>query len=185
MITVKGKKLHLNHLNIAPRHERGASLVSVMVSLLMNGLGLYAGLQLQIRGMEGVQTSSNQTAALLLAEDILERMRANPTQTLLGAYAVTALEALAVGQSASYVDCGATDCTSVQLREYDLGSWRENFPPTLTDISVDVLERSSDPAIWAVIVRWDEDRNGAVGENCLATGANVNLMECISLEASF
>jgi hypothetical protein len=126
-------------------------------------------------------------------------MRANPDQVLAGGYAVSNFRALPIAHhlnrsgshSKNYPDCSQISCTSVLLRDYDLGSWRAGFPMTLEDISADIIERSGEPGIWAVIVRRDEGGDGLVGEDCLMTHTRAKPMlkftpiECVRLEALF
>jgi len=81
-------------------------------------------------------------------------MRANPDQVLAGGYAVSNFRALPIAHhlnrsgshSKNYPDCSQISCTSVQLRDYDLGSWRAGFPMTLEDISADTVAMSGDLA---------------------------------------
>lgn len=180
--------LHLTNIRTPLETQSGTTLINILISLLMIGLGLFAGIQLQIRGIEGVQTSSNQTEALLLAEDMLERMRANSSQ--LAAYETANLTALPVGQSASYQDCGVVACTAADLVQYDLGSWQERFPAALVSMSANISPDPTDDSMWFVVIRWDDDRNGSTGTNCPPVVLKSDIpsqtdLDCVRMEASF
>jgi len=168
---------------VQPGHSYGGSLMGVLISLLVVGVGLHGALRLQMSGLTGAYSSGTRTEALLLAVDILERMRANSEHTVLGGYAVTDLSALAPGQQGIYADCAVLSCSPTQLKSYDLGVWQEKFPAALTNGSITIFERSADERIWAVQVRWDDDADGDVGTTC--PPEDENDLDCVMMESSF
>jgi len=68
------------------RRSRGFSLVEALVALLVLSIGLLGIAGLQLTGMRNNQAAYLRSQAVVLADDILERMRAN--RGTLGAYAV-------------------------------------------------------------------------------------------------
>jgi len=95
--------------------QRGATLVETLVALLILSIGLLgvAGLQMQaLRGNHGAHLRSQAT---MLANDIADRMRANRTVALAGAYNV------AVGA----VPSGGT------LANLDVIAWKESLDDIL------------------------------------------------------
>lgn len=168
----------------------GATLINVLVSLLLIGVGLYGGIRLQVNGIEGVQSSSNHTEALLLAEDMLERMRANSAQV--NAYRRANIEPVAPGQTVRYPNCGMLDCNGAQLARYDLGTWQERFSPALINMSASIEQDTDNTDMWLVTVRWDDDGNGSRGRNCppvnlsAPEGAEAQTdLDCVRMEATF
>lgn len=55
----------------------GFSLIEVLVSVLVLGIGLLALAMLQVTNLRLVQSSSSRTAAVMIANDIIEKMRRN------------------------------------------------------------------------------------------------------------
>ncbi len=68
------------------RRSRGFSLVEALVALLVLSIGLLGIAGLQLTGMRNNQAAYLRSQAVVLADDILERMRAN--RGTLAAYAV-------------------------------------------------------------------------------------------------
>ena len=68
------------------RRSRGFSLVEALVALLVLSIGLLGIAGLQLTGMRNNQAAYLRSQAVVLADDILERMRAN--RGALAAYAV-------------------------------------------------------------------------------------------------
>ena len=72
--------------------------------------------KLQMRNTQNNRVALEHSVATMLAEDMLERIRANPT----GAYA-----GVGTGQPPSaFVDCLANDCTPEQLAAFDIVAWK-------------------------------------------------------------
>ena len=105
-------RLHTSH---RPRGERGTSMIEVMVTLVIIAFGLLgmAGLQmrLQMSEMESYQRSQ----ALLLLNDISNRITTNRTAALAGSYLVAGASPMGAGMT-----CPTTTATQVQR---DLGEW--------------------------------------------------------------
>lgn len=91
------------------RHRQaGLSLVEVLVTVVLVSVGLLGIAGLQLAGVQNTNSAAQRFQATLLAEDILERMRANRGQAVLGRYDV------AVGAAPS----------TVGLADADLNEWR-------------------------------------------------------------
>ncbi len=60
------------------RHERGFSLIEVLVSLIVLGVGLLAVADLQILSFKGGAASNHVTQATILAQNRLEELRRVP-----------------------------------------------------------------------------------------------------------
>lgn len=64
----------------------GATLIEVMVALLIMSIGLLGLASLQLSGVNTNSNSEKRTQAAFIANDMVERMRANPTAVAAGAY---------------------------------------------------------------------------------------------------
>jgi type IV pilus assembly protein PilV len=99
------------------RHAGGFSLIEVMVSVFVLAVG--------ILGMTGVQTASlknsaksvSRTQAAYLSYEILDRMRANPSQ----------LYTVAAADIPNFTNCLTQACTPAQLMAFDLAEWKCSF----------------------------------------------------------
>lgn len=102
-----------------PRLTRGFSLIEVLVTIFVVAIGLLAGAALQLMSKKTSYDAVQRTTAALLARDIAERMRANPTA--LSSY----LNGGVTGMSQPASDCSSADCSPEQLAAADLWAWRE------------------------------------------------------------
>lgn len=104
------------------RRMTGFTLIEVLVTLLIFSMGLLAVAGLQTISKKANYDALQRSTASLLANDIIERMRANAMQ--LNEY--TKAEGVFIGgntQAAAPVDCTIADCNPTQLAWYDLKEW--------------------------------------------------------------
>jgi len=85
------------------RRQAGVTLLEVLVTLLVTSVGLLGLAGLQLTSVQGTNSAAQRFDASTLAYDILERMRANRPQALLGAYDI------ALGEAAPGGDMAADD----------------------------------------------------------------------------
>ena len=110
-----------------PSRQRGDSLLEVLVAVLVIGVGAMGVAKLQMLSTQNTREALQHGMATALAEDMLERLRANPTAAYAG-----------VGFGAAppaFVDCLGGNCTSFELAMFDvvawkcaLGRWRDQRP---------------------------------------------------------
>ncbi|HUH36654.1 MAG TPA: type IV pilus modification protein PilV [Spongiibacteraceae bacterium] len=104
--------------NPRPVLQRGASLIEVMVALFVLAIGLLGFAGLQTEGVMIGRKAYVQSQAIFLAEDIVERMRAN--RGALTNYV------LVFGESpTASADCGpaGTSCSANELAAWDVQEW--------------------------------------------------------------
>lgn len=109
---------------LAPRsrgRQQGFTLVEVMVTVFVVAVGLLSAAALQAVSKKASLDAVQRTTATVLAQDMIERIRANRAQ--LADYAVNDLS----DQTAPAAPgCGTgtdPDCTAAQLVAYDLHHW--------------------------------------------------------------
>jgi type IV pilus assembly protein PilV len=85
---------------IKPAGARGFTLIEVLVSLVVLSIGLLGLAALQLTSLKANHGSSTRTQAVYLAYDIIDRMRANPTDVFAHNYD-TAIGAVPTGGTVS------------------------------------------------------------------------------------
>lgn len=102
------------------RHTNtGFSLLEVLIALLILAVGLLGMASLMLHSMKSNQSSYQRTQASLLAYDMAERLRLNPT-------IATAGNSYVIGSTASpgsAVTCPSGTCTAAQSSAVDVYEW--------------------------------------------------------------
>jgi len=60
-----------------PALERGVGLIEVLMALIVLSIGFLVSANMQLRGMRSNQETYNQSQAMMLANEIMDRMRNN------------------------------------------------------------------------------------------------------------
>lgn len=146
--------------------QRGVGLLEVLIALLIFAIGAlgYAGLQL--RSLANATDANYRAYAAMLAQDTVERIRANPSQS---AYYGTLTNWSGTPQASDWQRCVTSDCTSAQAAEADILQLRWTARTTIPggEVAVRACGFSS---LDCVVVGWD----GQDVANCLsATGVTV------------
>jgi len=98
--------------------ERGFSLFEVLITVVVISIGLLGLAGLQFAGLRASNNAQEHTYANLLAQDIEERIRANPG----GNYTAISLSTGGSAPTALY-DCATTSCSASNMRNYDKKQW--------------------------------------------------------------
>lgn len=104
--------------------EKGYTLIEVLVALLIVSLGLLGMAALQITALKQNQNAYVRSQAIISANDIMDRMRANTGAVTNGDY---------FSDSSAYEDddvdtsCEASVCNSAAMATYDLNNWKYNL----------------------------------------------------------
>jgi type IV pilus assembly protein PilV len=157
----------------AGHRNRGATLIEVLISMLVLAVGILGLMGLQINGKRTTYEALQRSAAVSLAQDMVNRMRANPnvapTITFLddnydtaGAYTG---DGVGGGQVASPpTDCAAAAaaCTPAQLAAYDLAAWEAQLDDAVTSNGlvnptgcIDVDTSAADGSLVTLMVAWE------------------------------
>lgn len=94
----------------------GYSLIELLVAILVIGLGVLGAAGLQLASSQNTRVALEGTTAVILAQDMAERLRANPQ----GAYAGVADGSAPPG----FVDCLAANCAPTELASFDVTVWK-------------------------------------------------------------
>lgn len=151
---------------VAPTRFRGFTLIESLVALLIMSIGLLGVAALQLASLQANHGAFQRTQATFLAQDIVDRMRANRDAAIAGQYDI------------EFGDAPPT--TPSNTAEIDLAAWRNRLVATLpagastAATSQPSGEIATDAATDTITVRirWD-DSKGA--EAPLVMGLTVRL----------
>lgn len=115
-------KVHRKH----GMRQRGSGMIEVMVALSILAIGLLGMAQLQNAALRSNQSAYYYSQAIFLADDLVERMRSNPT--FVDSYLVQIGNTMS-GTSATL--CEAASCTGANLAFWDLRKWKDSLAESL------------------------------------------------------
>lgn len=101
------------------RRQRGFSLIEVLIAFLVLVIGTLGVVMLDATAKRGTLDALQRSVATSIADDIIERMRANTEAVNAGRYNAT----IGTGAAAALsVDCRAAgaNCSATQLADFDL-----------------------------------------------------------------
>lgn len=99
------------------RNNHGFTMIEVMIAILVFGFGLLGLALLQSLSVKSTQSSSFRSQATVMAYWILDSMRANRAEVLVGDYFA----------DNSAVACSATDPTAASTSARDLAVWKNRI----------------------------------------------------------
>lgn len=98
----------------SPTRQHGTNLVEVMVALAILSIGLLGLAMLQLQGLKHNTGSYSSTQATFLANEIIERMRANSS----------AASSYVLAPPASLLkNCATSSCNVTEIAAFDLYHW--------------------------------------------------------------
>lgn len=102
----------------------GFTLLEVMVALFVLSIGMLGVAGLQVASKRANADSTQRTIAVLLAQELMERIRANPTALTIYTAAGTG-QTLDIGSAIpqAAADCTAAECTPEQLASFDIAEF--------------------------------------------------------------
>ena len=100
--------------------NNGFTLVEVLIAFFVLAVGLLGAVGLQVKAKQASYDAVQRSSALALANDIIERIRANDTATIVNNYTTTFTSDTALSNPAS---CLSSVCSSAQMAAYDIEEW--------------------------------------------------------------
>ncbi len=104
--------------------QRGLTLMEVLVAQVVLSIGLLGVAALQTTGLRTQHSAHLHSQATLLAQDMLDRVRANP----LGQTHYLGFDSASV--TLTNPACIRSGCTPSQLAQHDLFQWQQHFTRT-------------------------------------------------------
>ncbi|WP_052748902.1 type IV pilus modification protein PilV [Arsukibacterium ikkense] len=126
------------------KKQQGVSLLEVMISVLVLGIGLLGVAALQTSSMRNTNSSLERTMAVILTDTLSELLRANPEAARLGNYA--------------FSDCAGS-------AELGTAAWVEDVKQATRADTCPVVSWEGDR--YTVTINWGDERLGA--ENQIVT----------------
>lgn len=142
------------------RTDRGFGLVETLVALTLLALGLLGGMALLIAGLRSGREALQREAAVALAADLGERLRANRAAAV--HYRLDADSELAAPDG---VCVAAAPCTPEARARLDLEQWLQQLQRQLpgAEAVISVPDDADSPQLVTVELRWSS-RNDAATE---------------------
>ncbi len=133
--------------NAHGRHQRGFSLIEVLVALIVMSVGMLGIASLYVQSMQAGRTSLFRHNAVTLAGDVADRIRANPTAGV--AYEGAGADAGCIA--------GGVNCSAPQMAAQDVLVWQEQAQDTLPGGQVNVVFNGAVlPPTYQIQVAWTE-----------------------------
>ncbi|RKZ90466.1 MAG: type IV pilus modification protein PilV [Gammaproteobacteria bacterium] len=159
-----------------PGKCRGDTMIEVLITVLILAVSILGVAAMQVTALKNLNSSYTSSMAWMVAEDISERMRANPVAVLAGDY-----EHSSSAAPESYPDCALSACSSADLADYDIAAWWVIMSNTLPSPRGEIA-RVGGTNTFEVTIRWDDDRSGSTGINCPILSASD--LECYQFNVS-
>jgi len=135
------------------RRQRGFTLLEVLISMVVLSIGLLGLAGLQVTSLKNNNSSYQRSQANLLANEIIDRIRANRAGLELGYYDDL------LGGTISYQACITSGCTTVQeIADYDAFLWSTEVADRLPLGTGSVTGNGAD-SIFTITVSWDAKRH--------------------------
>jgi type IV pilus assembly protein PilV len=185
-LTMKQKqKIQLFH-----RHERGATLIEALVSILVLSLGLLGMASLQANALAYQKSSWAIHRIAELTGDIAERIRANPLGATNNYYTYTANYTTAKAANITSNNCRTSGaaCTTAQIAGDDLASWLAKAQAALPGGAVN-LEGASNTGFIVTAMYMDKEFVNASGvlqssTACTSTTSGIAWRNCCPAAAA-
>lgn len=195
-----------NPLLLMSRHAQyGVTLLENMVALLVISVGLLGFAGMQAFTLHGGASSTHRQMAMQQAQDMADRIRANPAAFYAAANGVNNYAGVTPNASPTTPspNCRATACSAIDLAKFDIYQWHVANNALLPGdhsaaggyiISTPLVDLSGVPILLApglpgrqrftIALRWDGDTTGstsvgAVPTDCAAVTATD--LRCYSL----
>ncbi|WP_105101919.1 type IV pilus modification protein PilV [Microbulbifer pacificus] len=132
------------------KQQQGATLIEVLISVLVLAVGLLGVAATQTLSLKNGNGANQRYMAALAAQDIVERMRANPSGLEQGSYDGT------VNGSETQQTC-ATACSVTELASLDLYEWGRLIQTNLPSATGTIGRNAGEVT---VTIAWKQQHTG-------------------------
>lgn len=133
-----------------PSQQRGMTLLEVLISILIMGLGMMGIAAMQSTALRNTQSSLERSHAVIQSYSIIDAIRANKAQALSGAYNTSGMSCQVPSDDGTHA---STDKSLwISSLKNAIGSGEKTDTTTCGQISC------TNAGICTVIVQWDDQR---------------------------
>lgn len=134
-------------------------MLEVLVSLVLIAVALLGMLGLQINALKLSKGATFRTQAVLLSDEIAERIESNKIGATAGNYVVATVSSTPV---VAGTNCVSTACDSTQLAVFDLAVWQVRIAAALPGSSWQITNPvAGNPSTYSIVVTWQDRRDNA------------------------
>lgn len=136
--------------SISGRHG-GFTLIEVLVTVIVLAIGLLGLAGLQLGGLRYSYSAYQRSQATIMANDIIDRMRANPTVAGTGSYNIS------IGTMPGAKSCTGTaaNCSATDMANADLYEWKQSLAAVLPSGDGSIVNNGS---TFTITIQWDDTR---------------------------
>lgn len=162
--------------------DDGFSMTEILVTLLVLAFGLLALAGMQMHTLRFLNNTAQQSSAMQMAQELSERMRANPRGVQNGAYLFDGLYADKAGTSPDpAIDCQQKKCSSIEIAVNDLAELQSQ---AASKFYAGALHIEADQDLWRISVLWREVGFTERDPVCPASANVTNGVRCFNLLVS-
>ncbi|MCW5654098.1 type IV pilus modification protein PilV [Hydrogenophaga sp.] len=141
------------------RCQSGISLIESLVAMLILALGVLGLAGLQAGSLAHARNANARTAAVQMANDLLERVQTNPAlarRTVVNPPPLPLYETAWGDTPEKTADCLRDVCSGEQLARHDLWQWKRTVRSTLPGGEARVFRSRTDPSQLGVLLGWTD-----------------------------
>jgi type IV pilus assembly protein PilV len=142
ILTIARRRNMRSAKHLLPRNAKGVSLVEVLISLVLLAIGLLGTASLMSASLKNTNTAYYRSQATFLADDILDRMRANAAVASQYAINDSAITSATPPNSMAAFDCNELIATLAAEIPGGIGTVRITGDVVTVEISWDANESS-------------------------------------------
>jgi len=135
-----------------PHKASGFTLLEVMIALLISAIGLLGLAALQVSARNNLASSFQYSQASLIAQDLAERMRANPVGLRAGYY-----NAIDTDNGAGTSANCSGGCDPASIASNDIIAWTQDVQNS-DDLLLGIGRTQLNGSVVKITVLWDGDR---------------------------
>jgi len=131
--------------------QRGFTLIEVLVTVIILAIGLLGLAGLQLTALKYNHSAYMRSQAIILTNDITDRMRANLDMATAGNYSI------ALGVVPAVVSCEGVgaNCSPADVAAADLSDWKQQLAAVLPSGDGAIVQNGS---LFTITLQWDDSR---------------------------
>ena len=168
--------------------NHGFTLLESLIAFAVLTIGLLGTISLQGFAKHASFDALQRSSALAVAQDIIERINANPSNQIINIYRTSFSSST---QAKAIQSCINTQCNSQQIAAFDIEQWKKSikateFTGSLSDAEVCILPTLINPPATdqiniKVIVSWQGRAQAKSQNNKVSCGINIKNRRMITL----